>query len=139
MSALTWRERGRCTGAEPALFYPEDDEDPGEAAEAACETCRVREACLEYAAAAREKVGARGGVVRAGPLAGGGTARYAGGVGLGTVATARVGAGFARGTVALVRPLTTTGAAGTVDGEVVRTRVVDPSWRAANGMAPPET
>jgi WhiB family transcriptional regulator, redox-sensing transcriptional regulator len=61
MSVLTWRERGLCKGANPAVFYPEDDEDPGEEAKAVCETCSVREACLEYAIAAREKLGVWGG------------------------------------------------------------------------------
>ncbi len=51
MSALTWRDRGRCKGADPTVFYPEDDEDPGEDAKEICETCIVREACLEYAIA----------------------------------------------------------------------------------------
>jgi len=61
MSALTWRDRGRCKGAVADVFYPEDDEDPGEEAKAICETCGVREACLEYAITAREKLGVWGG------------------------------------------------------------------------------
>ena len=61
MSALIWRERGRCKGADPEVFYPEDDEDPGEEAKAICDTCMVREACLEYAVTAREKIGVWGG------------------------------------------------------------------------------
>ena len=61
MSALTWRERGRCKGADPAVFYPEDDEDEGIEAKSICATCVVREACLEYAITAREKIGVWGG------------------------------------------------------------------------------
>ena len=62
MSALTWRERGRCKGADPAVFYPEDDEDEGLEAKAICATCVVREACLEHAITAREKQGVWGGL-----------------------------------------------------------------------------
>ncbi len=61
MNTLTWREKGRCKGADPTVFYPEDDEDPGEEAKAICDTCPVREACLEYAVASREKIGVWGG------------------------------------------------------------------------------
>jgi WhiB family redox-sensing transcriptional regulator len=61
MGTLTWRERGRCKGAEPEVFYPEDDEDPADEAKAICETCVVRETCLEYAIATREKMGVWGG------------------------------------------------------------------------------
>ena len=61
MGALIWRERGRCKGADPEVFYPEDDEDPGEEAKAICDSCSVREACLEYAISTREKLGVWGG------------------------------------------------------------------------------
>jgi WhiB family transcriptional regulator, redox-sensing transcriptional regulator len=61
MSAPTWRERGRCKGADPAVFYPEDDEDPGLEAKAICDACPVREACLESAIATRERLGVWGG------------------------------------------------------------------------------
>jgi WhiB family redox-sensing transcriptional regulator len=61
MGTLTWRERGRCKGAEPEVFYPEDDEDPADEAKAICATCVVREACLEHAIAVREKMGVWGG------------------------------------------------------------------------------
>jgi WhiB family transcriptional regulator, redox-sensing transcriptional regulator len=61
MNTLTWRERGRCKGADPTVFYPEDDEDPGEDAKAICGMCAVREACLEYAITSREKLGVWGG------------------------------------------------------------------------------
>jgi WhiB family redox-sensing transcriptional regulator len=61
MSTLIWRERGRCKGADPEVFYPDDDEDPGTEAKAICDSCVVREACLEYAITSREKIGVWGG------------------------------------------------------------------------------
>ena len=61
MSALAWRERGRCKGVDPAVFYPEDDEDLGLEAKSICDLCAVRETCLEHALAAREKLGVWGG------------------------------------------------------------------------------
>jgi WhiB family redox-sensing transcriptional regulator len=61
MSALTWRERGRCKGEDPAVFYPEDDEDGGLEAKAICAMCVVRETCLEHAITTREKIGVWGG------------------------------------------------------------------------------
>ena len=30
MRTIDWRERGRCKGADPSVFYPEDDDDPAE-------------------------------------------------------------------------------------------------------------
>jgi len=60
--ASNWRERARCKGADPSTFYPENDEDPVAAeAKFICETCVVREYCLEYAITAREKIGVWGG------------------------------------------------------------------------------
>ena len=61
MSAPAWRERGRCRGADPAVFFPEDDEDPAFAAKAICDVCPVRETCLEHAIAGRERLGVWGG------------------------------------------------------------------------------
>jgi WhiB family transcriptional regulator, redox-sensing transcriptional regulator len=61
MATTDWRERGRCKGAEPAVFYPEDDDDPAEAAKAICAPCMVREACFEHAIVMREKLGVWGG------------------------------------------------------------------------------
>ena len=57
----SWREVGRCKGADPEVFYPEDDEDPGVEAKAICAMCRVKETCLEQAIVAREKIGVWGG------------------------------------------------------------------------------
>jgi WhiB family redox-sensing transcriptional regulator len=61
MGTDSWREQGRCKGADPEVFYPEDDEDPGIAAKEICALCPVREVCLEPALARREKVGVWGG------------------------------------------------------------------------------
>ncbi|MGQ0825872.1 MAG: WhiB family transcriptional regulator [Actinomycetota bacterium] len=61
MGTTSWRELGRCKGADPAVFYPEDDEDPGEDAKAVCGPCPVRETCLEHALMGREKLGVWGG------------------------------------------------------------------------------
>jgi WhiB family redox-sensing transcriptional regulator len=62
VSGMYWRAKGRCRGVDPAIFYPEDDEDPAEEAKAICADCGVREVCLEYAIAAREKAGVWGGL-----------------------------------------------------------------------------
>ena len=56
-----WRELGRCKDEDPDIFYPEDDEDPGDEAKAICAMCIVRETCLESAIATREKLGVWGG------------------------------------------------------------------------------
>src|SRR5207244_1005277 len=40
-SPTKWREVGRCKGADPDVFYPEDDEDEGAEAKAICEKCPV--------------------------------------------------------------------------------------------------
>jgi WhiB family transcriptional regulator, redox-sensing transcriptional regulator len=61
MKHMQWRDRGRCKGANPSVFYPEDDEDEGLEAKAICAMCSVRETCLEAAIASREKIGVWGG------------------------------------------------------------------------------
>jgi WhiB family redox-sensing transcriptional regulator len=61
MGPLQWRERGRCKGVDPTVFYPDDDEDPCDDAKEICASCPVRETCLEHAIASREKVGVWGG------------------------------------------------------------------------------
>jgi WhiB family redox-sensing transcriptional regulator len=61
MGTTSWRELGRCNGAEQGVFFPEDDEDPGEMAKTICAPCPVRETCLEHALALREKLGVWGG------------------------------------------------------------------------------
>ncbi len=56
----SWRQRAACLGADPAIFHPLTDEE-AEAAKAICAQCPVREACLEYALANRERDGVWGG------------------------------------------------------------------------------
>jgi len=55
-----WRDMARCQGVDPEIFHPAEDDD-GETAKAICELCPVREPCLEYALATREKEGVWGG------------------------------------------------------------------------------
>ncbi len=57
---LSWRQRAACRGVEPDIFYPVSDEE-AEEAKAICEECPVRQPCLEYAIANREKDGVWGG------------------------------------------------------------------------------
>ena len=62
MSATTWRKQAACRGIDAAVFYPvsEDEADAAEAKEI-CAGCPVRQACLEYALAHREREGVWGG------------------------------------------------------------------------------
>ncbi|HSS08565.1 MAG TPA: WhiB family transcriptional regulator [Acidimicrobiales bacterium] len=60
MKNPVWRQRAACRGVEPDIFYPVSDEDAYEA-KAICFVCPVREACLEYALANRERDGVWGG------------------------------------------------------------------------------
>lgn len=57
---LAWRQRAACRGVDPDIFYPVSDEE-AEAAKAICVQCTVREACLEFALANRERDGVWGG------------------------------------------------------------------------------
>lgn len=57
---LTWRAVARCRGVDPEVFHPAPEED-GDEAKAICSLCAVREPCLEYAIATREKFGVWGG------------------------------------------------------------------------------
>jgi WhiB family redox-sensing transcriptional regulator len=57
---IVWRELGACRGLDPAIFYPDDDEQAVPAKEV-CASCGVRVACLEHALASREKQGVWGG------------------------------------------------------------------------------
>jgi WhiB family transcriptional regulator, redox-sensing transcriptional regulator len=57
---LSWRSKAACQGLDPAIFYPASDEDADEA-RAICASCPVREPCLEYALANRERDGVWGG------------------------------------------------------------------------------
>ena len=57
---LSWRQHAACRGVDPDVFYPVSEED-AEDAKAICHTCPVREPCLEYALANRERDGVWGG------------------------------------------------------------------------------
>ncbi len=62
-ASLTWRKQAACRGMDTMIFYP-DPECPEEdilSAKSVCEQCPVREACLEYALANRERYGIWGG------------------------------------------------------------------------------
>ena len=58
---VSWRQHAACRGADPDIFYPATDEE-AEEAKAVCATCPVRQACLEYALANRERDGVWGGL-----------------------------------------------------------------------------
>jgi WhiB family redox-sensing transcriptional regulator len=57
---LSWRQRAACRGVDPDIFYPVSDEE-AEEAKAICAECAVRQPCLEYALANRERDGVWGG------------------------------------------------------------------------------
>jgi WhiB family transcriptional regulator, redox-sensing transcriptional regulator len=57
---LSWRQRAACRGVDPDVFYPVTDEE-AEEAKSICGICPVRESCLEYALANRERDGVWGG------------------------------------------------------------------------------
>lgn len=57
---LTWRYRGACRGLDPDIFYPVSDEEAGPAKDV-CASCTVRQQCLEFALANREREGVWGG------------------------------------------------------------------------------
>lgn len=57
---MSWQKRAACAGLETEIFYPATDEE-ADVAKEICNECPVREACLEYALASREKEGIWGG------------------------------------------------------------------------------
>ena len=57
---LEWRMLGACRGLDAGIFYPDTDEE-AEVAKQVCHECGVRDICLEFALAHREKVGVWGG------------------------------------------------------------------------------
>ena len=57
---LAWRQHAACRGIDAAVFYPGSEEE-AEAAKAVCAGCLVRQPCLEYALAVRERDGVWGG------------------------------------------------------------------------------
>lgn len=58
--APSWKLLAACRGVEADIFYPLTDEE-AESAKSVCQTCSVREACLEWALAHRERDGVWGG------------------------------------------------------------------------------
>ncbi len=56
----SWRQAAACRGLDPDIFYPVSDDEADEA-KAVCGVCPVRQACLEYALANRERDGVWGG------------------------------------------------------------------------------
>lgn len=60
ITEITWRQRGACNGLDPAVFYP-DSEENAEEAKAICALCPVRLSCLEHALTMRERDGVWGG------------------------------------------------------------------------------
>ncbi len=58
----TWRDQARCRGMDPQVFHPaEEDEVGAERAKSICAVCPVREPCLEFAIATKEREGVWGG------------------------------------------------------------------------------
>ncbi|MGH9042027.1 MAG: WhiB family transcriptional regulator [Acidimicrobiia bacterium] len=62
-AALAWRTKGSCRGSDSMVFYPPADDDTLAApAKRICADCPVRQPCLEFALATREKHGVWGGL-----------------------------------------------------------------------------
>ena len=59
-----WRAEAACRNLDLEMFFPTSDEETGQA-KAVCETCPVREACLEYALATHQEDGVWGGLTEA--------------------------------------------------------------------------
>ncbi|HUQ39318.1 MAG TPA: WhiB family transcriptional regulator [Acidimicrobiales bacterium] len=57
---LSWQQHAACRGLSTDIFYPVSDEDADEA-KSVCAICPVRESCLEFALAHREREGIWGG------------------------------------------------------------------------------
>jgi WhiB family transcriptional regulator, redox-sensing transcriptional regulator len=61
-----WRARSACLDADPELFFPVGSTGPAERqvdeAKLVCATCEVRDACLEWALAAKQEHGVWGGL-----------------------------------------------------------------------------
>lgn len=56
----TWRRWSACQGLDPAVFFPVTEEE-AEDAISVCQSCAVREECLEFALTNREHQGIWGG------------------------------------------------------------------------------
>ena len=57
---LSWRQSAACRGVDPEIFYPASEEE-AVVAKGFCAACPVRQACLEFALASRERDGVWGG------------------------------------------------------------------------------
>lgn len=57
----SWRQDAACRDLDPNLFFPSTDEQ-AVPAKAVCESCPVREECLEYAIVTRQDDGVWGGL-----------------------------------------------------------------------------
>ena len=60
MNQMSWRQKAACKGVDPEIFYPVSEEE-ADVAKAICAECAVRQPCLEYALANRERDGVWGG------------------------------------------------------------------------------
>ncbi len=58
--APKWWDLGACRGLDAAIFYPEDEAE-AQAAKSVCDSCAVKQACLDHALSFREKAGVWGG------------------------------------------------------------------------------
>lgn len=58
--ASSWHDNAACRGLAAEIFFPQDEEGV-DAARSVCGECPVREDCLEYSLAVREKDGVWGG------------------------------------------------------------------------------
>jgi WhiB family redox-sensing transcriptional regulator len=61
MTPPSWRDRARCRGTNPALFY-DPHPDAVAAAKAVCATCAVRPVCADVAVTTGEAFGVWGGL-----------------------------------------------------------------------------
>ena len=57
----TWRQKAACQGLDPDIFSPVSEDDADEA-KSICAQCAVRQVCLEFALAQRERDGVWGGL-----------------------------------------------------------------------------
>jgi len=57
---LSWQDLGECQFTDPEIFFPERGQ-PAAAAKRICQSCAVREVCLEYALENGERFGIWGG------------------------------------------------------------------------------
>ena len=58
----SWRAQAVCRGVSPELFYGERGSNDWKHAKAVCQTCPVREPCLDHAIRAGERLGVWGGL-----------------------------------------------------------------------------